>query len=56
MKSIKRNHSLFLAACLATSVLLGACEDWTEIESLDINTPSLEDKNPQLYEDYLKFK
>ena len=54
MKSIKRNHSLFLAACLATSVLLGACEDWTEIESLDINTPSLEDKNPQLYEDYLK--
>ena len=54
MKSKKRNYSLFLAACLATSVLLGACEDWTEIESLDINTPSLQETNPQLYEDYLK--
>lgn len=25
-----------------------------EVESLDIHTPSLEEQNPQLYEDYLK--
>lgn len=35
-------------------ISLSSCEDWTEVESLDIHTPSLEEQNPQLYEDYLK--
>ena len=41
---------MFLASALAVT----SCDDWTEVESLDINTPSFEEQNPQLYEDYIK--
>lgn len=48
------NSGLCLALGMAASFSLSSCEDWTEVESLDIHTPSLEEQNPQLYEDYLK--
>ena len=38
---------------IAASLTVTSCEDWTEVESLEINTPSFEEQNPQLYEDYI---
>ncbi len=35
-------------------VLLIACDDWTETESLDIHRPSLEEQNPELYAQYMQ--
>lgn len=54
MKNILLNSGLCLALGMAASFSLSSCEDWTEVESLDINSPSFEEKNPQLYADYLK--
>lgn len=54
MKNILLNSSLCLALGMAASFSLSSCEEWTEVESLNINTPSFEEKNPQLYADYLK--
>ena len=54
MKNNILNSGLCLALGMAASFSLSSCEDWTEVESLDIHTPSLEEQNPQLYEDYLK--
>lgn len=40
---------------LGTSVVaLAACSDWTDVESVTLNTPSLETQNPQLYEAYIQ--
>ncbi|EJW97724.1 hypothetical protein EVA_14166 [gut metagenome] len=39
---------------LAVSFALFSCDDWTEVESLEIHSPSFEEQNPQLYADYLK--
>ncbi len=46
----KLSALMFLASALAVT----SCDDWTEVESLDIHTPSFEEQNPQLYEDYIK--
>ena len=54
MKKILLNTGLCLALGMSVALSLSSCEDWTDVESLDINSPSLEEQNPQLYEDYLK--
>ena len=47
---MKRNIKKFLFPAVAVAALsLAACSDWTETESLDINYPSLEEQNPELY-------
>ncbi len=38
---------------LVLAPMLSSCDDWTEPESLDINNPSFEEQNAQLYADYL---
>lgn len=45
---------------MKTSMLLGlsavafsACSDWTDVESVNLNNPTLETQNPQLYEAYV---
>ncbi|WP_421918776.1 glycoside hydrolase family 18 [Marinifilum sp.] len=45
-----------IALCLISviTLCLGACSDWTEIESVDINQPSISETNPALYEEYLQ--
>jgi len=54
MKNTVKN-SLRAAALAVTGVVaLSACSDWTEPQSLDITTPSLEEQNPELYAAYLK--
>lgn len=45
----------FSAMMLLASVLaITSCNDWTDVESIQLNTSTLEGKNPQLYADYLK--
>lgn len=52
---MKRNIKKFLFPAVAVAVLsFAACSDWTETESLDINYPTLEEQNPELYKQYLK--
>lgn len=54
MKRLLKN-SFRISALLAASVLLfAACDDWTEPESLELKTPSLEDQNSVLYAEYIK--
>lgn len=40
---------LFAASCAFVS-----CDDWTDIESIDIKQPSIEEQNPELYTKYLE--
>lgn len=43
------------ALMIASAIAFSSCEDWTDPESIDlIYSPSIEEQNPQLYEDYLK--
>lgn len=53
MKTILKSK-LFAIALSATVLSFPACDDWTEPESLDLHNPSLEEQNPQLYQDYLQ--
>lgn len=39
---------------LASALMITSCDDWTDVESLQLNTPTFEEQNPQLYADYLK--
>lgn len=41
-----------IVAVIATMALF-SCSDWTETESLNIKTPTLEEENPALYEAYI---
>ena len=54
MKNTFGYSGLCVAICMTMSLSFCSCEDWTDVESLDIHTPSLEEQNPQLYADYLK--
>ena len=52
---MKRTIKKFLLPVVAAvAVTFGACSDWTETESLDINYPSLDKQNPELYKQYLE--
>ena len=52
---MKRYIKNFLFSAVAVAALsLAACSDWTETESLEINYPSLEEQNPELYKQYLQ--
>lgn len=53
MKTILKNKKLFVGLIMS-ALLLPACNDWTDPESLTLHTPSFEEQNPELYEAYLK--
>lgn len=38
---------------LATSCVFVSCNDWTDIETVDVKQPSIEEQNPELYAKYL---
>lgn len=50
---MKNNNIRKIAQLVFCSVLMASCSDWTETESLNIKTPTLENSNPELYESYL---
>ena len=45
-----------MVALLSASVAItfSSCNDWTEPESLDLHSPSLEEQNPELYKAYME--
>lgn len=50
--SIKSMKTLMLSGL--TVAALSACSDWTDVESVNLNAPTLETQNPQLYEEYVR--
>ncbi len=52
---MKHNMKKFLFPAFAVVVLsMASCSEWTDTESLDIEYPSLEEQNPELYRQYLE--
>lgn len=52
--TMKVNISKVLVPALLAALSFASCDDWTETESLNIHTPSIEDQNPELYNQYVK--
>lgn len=52
--TMKVNISKVLVPALVAALSFASCDDWTETESLNIHTPSIEDQNPELYAQYVK--
>lgn len=48
MKNTFGYSGLCVAICMTMSLSFCSCEDWTDVESLDIHTPSLEEQNGAL--------
>ena len=48
---MKNNLKYRLSALLflASALTMTSCSDWTDVESLQLNTPTFEEQNPQLY-------
>lgn len=53
MKRIMNNRILLCAALMATAVMTVACNDWTADESLNIEVTTIDEKNAELYQQYL---
>lgn len=50
-----RMKNIFIAAsCFAAVTCFSACDDWTEVENVTINTPGVEELNPEQYAKYLQ--
>lgn len=54
MKKILKNRIAIAALCTVTAFAAVSCDDWTEVESLDIHQPTIEEQNPELYAKYLE--
>ena len=55
--NMKRNirNGLFKTSLLGVELVAAtSCSDWTEVESLELNAPTLESQNPELYAQYLQ--
>ncbi len=47
--------NIFIAAsCFAAVTCFSACSDWTDVESVTIKTPGINELNPELYAKYLQ--
>lgn len=51
---MKRLFKYTLPALIACPMMLVACSDWTETESITLRYPSVEEQNPELYARYLQ--
>ncbi|MGN0213229.1 MAG: glycoside hydrolase family 18 [Muribaculaceae bacterium] len=43
----------YILPCLVAALSLASCDDWTDVEGLDIIDPTIENTNPELYAQYL---
>ncbi len=50
----RTKHRFIVASCFIAATCLGACNDWTEVENVDINTPGVEEQDPAAYAKYLQ--
>ena len=53
MKNIT-NKLFIIASCFAAVTSFSACEDWTEVESVTIQTPGVDEQNPEEYAKYIQ--
>ncbi len=53
MKKNKINMRFALPVILLATVLMAACDDWTDPESLNLQEPDITKQNPELYAEYL---
>ena len=51
---MKNKFGMAVLSFFATSLILGACSDWTDIENVEINQPGIQTQNPELYTKYLE--
>lgn len=51
---MKKIFKYTLPALIACPMMLAACAEWTEPESITLRYPSIEEQNPELYAQYLK--
>lgn len=51
---MKRLFKYTLPALIACPMMLAACSEWTEPESITLRYPSIEEQNPELYAQYLE--
>lgn len=54
MKNKFIHKAIASAFCLTAAFAMSSCNDWTDIESLDIQQPDIADQNPELYAQYLE--
>ena len=51
---MKKKSKIVIALLFATNWAFISCSDWTDIESVDIKQPNIEEQNPELYTKYLE--
>ena len=51
---MRRKIKYLMPVMLACSMMQFSCSDWTDPESINIHTPSMEEQNPELYAQYLE--
>lgn len=51
---MRRKLKYLMPLMMACSMALFSCSDWTDTESLNIHTPTMEELNPELYAQYLE--
>ena len=51
---MKKIFKYTLPALIACPMMLAACSEWTEPESITLRYPSIEEQNPKLYAQYLE--
>lgn len=51
---MKKIFKYTLPALIACPMMLAACSEWTEPESITLRYPSIEEQNPELYAQYLE--
>ena len=49
----KMKNIFIVASCFAAITCFSACDDWTEVENVNINTPGIEEQDPAAYAKYL---
>jgi hypothetical protein len=54
MKNNRMNISRTGILALTAALVLSSCADWVEPKSIDLNVPTLESQNPELYAAYIK--
>ena len=50
----KMKNIFIVASCFAAITCFSACDDWTEVENVNINTPGIEEQDPAAYAKYLQ--
>ena len=50
---MKNKSNIITALLLTVGLTFTSCNDWTEMESIDIKKATIEEQNPELYARYL---